>query len=104
MYAAFELYLQASALLFIFPPSPASRKHKASEHAAQQLQLPTSPDASSSSSSGGFVDASSRMIVVSWLVEVADEFGLQQESLHAAVALLDAFLAASAVSSWLILS
>jgi hypothetical protein len=44
------------------------------------------------------------MIVVSWLVEVAEEFGLQQESLHAAVDLLDAFLAASAVSSWLMLS
>jgi hypothetical protein len=37
------------------------------------------------------------MVVVSWLVEVADEFGLQQESLHAAVGLLDRFLATSAV-------
>jgi hypothetical protein len=38
------------------------------------------------------------MVVVSWLVEVAEEFGLQQESLHAAVALLDRFLSTSAVS------
>jgi hypothetical protein len=39
------------------------------------------------------------MIVVSWMVEVAEEFGLQQETLHAAVALLDRFLATSNVSS-----
>jgi hypothetical protein len=38
------------------------------------------------------------MIVVSWMVEVAEEFGLQQETLHAAVALLDRFLATSNVS------
>jgi hypothetical protein len=36
-----------------------------------------------------------RMIVVSWLVEVADEFGLQPETLHLAVALLDRFLSAT---------
>lgn len=36
-------------------------------------------------------------MVVSWLVEVAEEFGLQQESLHTAVALLDRFLAGAAV-------
>lgn len=34
-----------------------------------------------------------RMIVVSWLVEVAEELRLQQETLHLAVALLDRFLA-----------
>eukprot|EP00775_Hariotina_reticulata_P007577 gene7577-7780_t len=37
------------------------------------------------------------MIVVSWLVEVAEEFGLQQETLHAAVFLLDRFLATAQV-------
>lgn len=53
--------------------------------------------ASSDSGSGSLVDAGSRAVVVSWLVEVAEEFGLQQESLHAAVALLDRFLAGAAV-------
>eukprot|EP00878_Enallax_costatus_P019637 GHUV01020720.1.p1 GENE.GHUV01020720.1~~GHUV01020720.1.p1 ORF type:complete len:206 (+),score=30.60 GHUV01020720.1:559-1176(+) len=38
------------------------------------------------------VDEGSRMIVVSWLVEVAEEFGLQQETLHSTIALLDRFL------------
>lgn len=46
---------------------------------------------------GGANDDGSRMIVVSWLVEVAEEFGLQQETLHSAVALLDRFLATSQV-------
>ncbi|WIA44295.1 hypothetical protein OEZ86_007098 [Tetradesmus obliquus] len=52
--------------------------------------------ASSDSGSGSLVDAGSRAVVVSWLVEVAEEFGLQQESLHTAVALLDRFLAGAA--------
>ena len=38
------------------------------------------------------------MIVVSWMVEVAEEFGLQQETLHASVSLLDRFLSRSDVS------
>jgi hypothetical protein len=37
-------------------------------------------------------DAGARMIVVSWMVEVAEEFRLQQETLHMAVLLLDRFL------------
>lgn len=45
------------------------------------------------------LDDGSRMIVVSWMVEVAEEFGLQQETLHAAVTLLDRFLSTSNVSS-----
>jgi hypothetical protein len=36
-----------------------------------------------------------RLIVASWVVEVAEEFGLQQETLHLAVALLDRFLSAT---------
>eukprot|EP00879_Flechtneria_rotunda_P011673 GHRR01012193.1.p1 GENE.GHRR01012193.1~~GHRR01012193.1.p1 ORF type:complete len:326 (+),score=95.11 GHRR01012193.1:278-1255(+) len=44
--------------------------------------------------SSSFEDGS-RMIVVSWMVEVAEEFGLQQETLHAAVSLLDSFLSTS---------
>ena len=36
-----------------------------------------------------------RVIVASWMVEVADEFGLQQETLHLAVCLLDRFLSAT---------
>lgn len=51
-------------------------------------RLATSPD----------LDAGSRRVVVSWMVEVAEEFGLQQETLHASVSLLDRFLAASNVS------
>lgn len=37
-------------------------------------------------------DVGARMIVVSWMVEVAEEFRLQQETLHMAVLLLDRFL------------
>ena len=37
-----------------------------------------------------------RMIVASWMVEVADEFSLQPETLHLAVSLLDRFLSAAA--------
>ncbi|KIY97094.1 G2/mitotic-specific cyclin-A [Monoraphidium neglectum] len=37
-----------------------------------------------------------RMIVVSWMAEVSDEFGLQPETLHLGVALLDRFLSAAA--------
>jgi len=48
---------------------------------------------------GSVLDDGSRMIVVSWMVEVAEEFGLQQETLHAAVTLLDRFLSTGNVSS-----
>ncbi len=40
-----------------------------------------------------------RMIVTSWMCEVACEFTLQQETLFLAVELLDRFLAASPVSA-----
>lgn len=40
-----------------------------------------------------------RMIVVSWMVEVAEEFRLQQETLHLAIGLLDRFLSSEEVSS-----
>lgn len=43
------------------------------------------------------MDAGVRMIVVSWMVEVAEEFRLQQETLHMAVLLLDRFLASAEV-------
>jgi cyclin A len=36
-----------------------------------------------------------RMIVVSWMIEVCDEFVLQPETLHLAVGLLDRFLSAT---------
>jgi hypothetical protein len=36
-----------------------------------------------------------RLIVASWVVEVAEEFGMQQETLHLGVALLDRFLSAT---------
>jgi len=39
-----------------------------------------------------------RMIVVSWMVEVAEEFRLQQETLHLAIGLLDRFLSSEEVS------
>jgi hypothetical protein len=42
-----------------------------------------------------FLSPEMRVIVTSWLAEVADEFGLQQETLHLAVALLDRFLSAT---------
>ena len=42
-----------------------------------------------------FIDPSMRAIVLSWLIEVATEFGLHQETLFLAGALLDRFLSAS---------
>lgn len=44
-----------------------------------------------------FLDASMRRTATSWLVEVAAEFGLHQETLFLGVALLDRFLSASKV-------
>ena len=44
-----------------------------------------------------FIDASMRAIAVSWLVEVACEYGLHQETLFLAIALLDRFLTHSKV-------
>jgi hypothetical protein len=44
-----------------------------------------------------FLTPQMRMIVTSWMSEVAAEFKLQQETLFLAVALLDRFLAASSV-------
>jgi cell division inhibitor SulA len=63
-----------------------------------KLSAATDTASSGSGSSSGCVDAGSRAVVVSWLVEVGEEFALQQESLHAAVGLLDRFLASTAVS------
>lgn len=67
------------------------RRHhqQAEQSVAQQV---------SSLAEGSVLDDGSRMIVVSWMVEVAEEFGLQQETLHAAVNLLDRFLSTSNVS------
>jgi hypothetical protein len=91
-------YGQRSCLLRMLLLS--CRRHKLNERPAVMKTLAACGAASSAGSdsvAGGCVDGPSRMIVVSWLVEVAEEFGLQQESLHGAVTLLDAFLAASAV-------
>jgi hypothetical protein len=44
---------------------------------------------------GEFVTPQMRSIVTSWLSEVAGEFGMQQETLFLAVALLDRFQACS---------
>ena len=38
-----------------------------------------------------------RAIAISWLVEVACEYGFHQETLHTAASLLDRFLSASKV-------
>lgn len=52
-------------------------------------------DPSCRAPAGDPVTPAARMIVVSWLVEVAEEFGLQPETLHLSVSLLDRFLAAA---------
>lgn len=44
-----------------------------------------------------FIDQSMRAIVISWLIEVASEFALHQETLFLATALLDRFLSVSKV-------
>lgn len=46
---------------------------------------------------GAHLTPQMRMIVVSWVVEVAAEFQLHDETLHLAVALLDRLLAATQV-------
>ncbi len=45
----------------------------------------------------GFITPQMRMIVTSWMCEVATEFRLQQETLFLAVALMDRFLTVSKV-------
>lgn len=44
-----------------------------------------------------YIDQSMRMIVISWLVEVACEYGLHQETLFLSAALLDRFMSLSKV-------
>ena len=46
-----------------------------------------------------YIDHLMRAIAVSWLVEVACEYGFHQETLHTAASLLDRFLSASKVQS-----
>ncbi|KAI8477089.1 MAG: cyclin-like protein, partial [Monoraphidium minutum] len=41
------------------------------------------------------ITPAARMILVSWMVEVAEEFGLQPETLHLSAALLDRFLSSA---------
>lgn len=62
----------------------------------QQMQLEANY-ASQQQQAGHAPDAGVRMIVVSWMVEVAEEFRLQQETLHMAVLLLDRFMGNSEV-------
>ena len=45
-----------------------------------------------------YIDHSMRMIVISWLVEVACEYELHQETLFLATALLDRFMSVAKVS------
>lgn len=46
-----------------------------------------------------YIDQSMRMIVISWLVEVACEYELHQETLFLAAALLDRFMSVAKVHS-----
>lgn len=48
-----------------------------------------------------YLDATMRRTATSWLVEVAAEFGLHQETLFLATALLDRFLSSAKVRAWL---
>jgi len=73
---------------------------KRSHQRDREAELAPSPthleDAHGRASSGDeFVTPQMRLIVASWVVEVAEEFGLQQETLHLSVALLDRFLSAT---------
>ena len=49
-----------------------------------------------------YIDQSMRMIVISWLVEVACEYDLHQETLFLAAALLDRFMSVAKVGSALL--
>eukprot|EP00882_Tetradesmus_deserticola_P023436 GHRQ01025502.1.p1 GENE.GHRQ01025502.1~~GHRQ01025502.1.p1 ORF type:complete len:279 (+),score=63.71 GHRQ01025502.1:180-1016(+) len=80
------------------------RRHKLQErpaalpphtHAASKAAGAAAADVAAADAAAA-ADGAARAVVVSWLVEVCEEYGLQQESLHASVALLDAFLASSA--------
>lgn len=46
-----------------------------------------------------YIDQSMRMIVISWLVEVACEYELHQETLFLAAALLDRFMSVAKVGN-----
>lgn len=48
-----------------------------------------------------YLDATMRRTATSWLVEVAAEFGLHQETLFLGTALLDRFLSTAKVRAWL---
>jgi hypothetical protein len=50
--------------------------------------------------SSDFLTPGMRMIVASWMVEVAEEFRLQQETLHLATGLLDRFLSSTQVGKY----
>jgi len=43
------------------------------------------------------IDAHKRLVLVDWLIEVVDEFGLSQETLYLSISLLDRFLSLQAV-------
>ncbi len=58
----------------------------------EQPDMPADPEA--------FITPQMRMIVTSWMCEVAAEYRLQQETLFSAVALLDRFLSTSPVRAW----
>lgn len=57
-------------------------------HGAAQMANPCA----SAPSGDHHLSAGMRMIVVSWMIEVAEEFRLQQETLHLSICLLDRFL------------
>eukprot|EP00878_Enallax_costatus_P000807 GHUV01000931.1.p1 GENE.GHUV01000931.1~~GHUV01000931.1.p1 ORF type:complete len:403 (+),score=88.50 GHUV01000931.1:210-1418(+) len=68
------------------------RQHKSLEADVNPAWGFLDPHTQAAAGASEFLTPGMRMIVVSWMVEVAEEFRMQQETLHLAVGLLDRFL------------
>lgn len=77
--------------LAALPPSPAARRNE-QQREADLAPSPAYMDGHAAEVVHEFVTPQMRMIVTSWMCEVAAEYRLQQETLFLAVALLDRFL------------
>mgnify|MGYP003617048732 CR=1 FL=1 len=73
------------------------RQHKSLEADVNPAWGFLDPHTQAAAGASEFLTPGMRMIVVSWMVEVAEEFRMQQETLHLAVGLLDRFLCTSQV-------
>jgi len=75
------------------------RSHRARESVMRADPGYLEAAAAASPSQDEILTPQMRMIVISWMVEVADEFALQPETLHLAVGLLDRFMSVTVAAA-----